>query len=146
MYYENLPITFKDDDRGIQYEALASGDVWPAERATGPTYSSGGEPGCAAGCDVQSITIESMAFDGHTGRFQNGKPVKSQWGMAAKLDSADPCFKGFCDEVLEDLTVAIHDAFMEAASGEFESRKAAADDARYEEVRERKFRDRVGIA
>jgi len=129
MQYTSLPIVFRDDDRGIQYSATATGNTWPAERATGPSYSSGGEPGCDAGCEVESIDIESMEFD--------GKPTKSKYGIEAKLDTDDPCYRGFCDEVLEDLSSVIHDKFMEAASGEAESRRASAADAKYEAMRER---------
>ena len=101
----NLDISFEDQDRGISYQATACGDAWHETTARGPSYSSGGEPGEPAGCDVDRIAIESMFVDG---KQHGGSKVALE--LNPSID--DPCYLVWCDEILEDCSEEIHEAVM----------------------------------
>ena len=101
----NLDVCFTDSDRGIDYQATAHGSAWHETPARGPSYSSGGEPGEPAGCEVERIAIESM--------FVDSKQCGSKVALELKPNIDDPCYLVWCDEILEDCSDAIHNAVMD---------------------------------
>src|ERR1700687_5864312 len=105
----------------IEYEAHEG------ERATGPSYASGGDPGYQAHAEVYGVTCKELYKEGKSLCFAGQEEVIGRWFM--RLIETD-----------NKLRERINELCLEDASERHEAARDEAADAKREAMRERGWR------
>ena len=118
-----LDVTFTDD-RGLQFTGTVSGTFCPGCKQTRD------EPGEEAHIEIDQLEIESVAIPGDDSKG-------SKHAMEMRPDFTDKQYGGWCREVLDANTEAIHEQAMESLADQRDGQREAAAESRDEMRRER---------
>lgn len=107
-----LELNFRDEDRGLEYEALVAGEYRPASRDTLDDYN-GSTPGETAAFDATALDVHRVTILGMNNKSESGlmfAPSDAREGTIANC-------RGWNLEVLDDCREAIEQAALEQVEG-----------------------------